>query len=196
MNEEQAFLDAIAAQPGDDTCRLVYADWLDEHDEGSKAAFVRAAVRIRHDMALLSTGLATLPPGWLGSVMGSYAVVLSAWPSNKKVPVIKAVRDATGWGLSESVYAVENLPRRIALTTRKLEGHPFTFRVLMPRKNSGPDESLQRPLLCDEANALAVALRAIGCEVVLAPFVVAGVRKMENPDELPQIVYNHAVNDV
>lgn len=196
MSDEDAFLAKIAAEPGDDTARLVYADWLDEHDAADRAAFVRAAVRIRHDTALLSSGLASMPPGWLGAVMGSYAVTLASWPSHKKVPVIKAIRDATGWGLGETVYAVENLPRRIALTTRKLEGFPFTFRVLMPRRNSGPDESLQRPLMCDEANALAVALRACGCEVVLAPFVVAGVRKTENPDELPQIVYNHAVNDV
>jgi uncharacterized protein (TIGR02996 family) len=194
VNEEDIFLASIAEEPGDDACRLVYADWLDEHAQPEKAAFVRAAVRIRNDMALVSAGLTTLPPGWLGAVMGSYAVTLVRWPSHAKVPVIRAIRDATGWGLGESVYAVENLPRRIALTALKLDGHPFTFRVLMPRKNSGPDESIQRPMLCDEANALGVRLRSLGCEIVLAPFVVAGVPKRENDNELPLIVYNHAVN--
>lgn len=30
---EEAFLAAVVAAPGDDTARLVYADWLDEHDD-------------------------------------------------------------------------------------------------------------------------------------------------------------------
>jgi len=36
MNDEQAFLDAIAAAPGDNTARLVYADWLDDHDAADR----------------------------------------------------------------------------------------------------------------------------------------------------------------
>jgi uncharacterized protein (TIGR02996 family) len=32
VNEREAFLTTIAAQPEDDTPRLVFADWLDEHD--------------------------------------------------------------------------------------------------------------------------------------------------------------------
>lgn len=191
--DEEAFLKAIADQPADDTARLVYADWLDEHGDPDRAAFVRAAVRVRQDTALLSEGMTRLPPGWLGCIMGSYAVTLVSFPAQRKIPTIKAIRDATGWGLAETVYAVENLPRKIALTARKFEGYPFTLRVLMPRKHSGPDESVQRPLLCDEANQLAVALRSFGCEVNVTPFVVASLPRVENPNELPLIVYNHAV---
>lgn len=33
MSDEAAFLEAIKAAPNDDTVRLVYADWLDEHDQ-------------------------------------------------------------------------------------------------------------------------------------------------------------------
>jgi uncharacterized protein (TIGR02996 family) len=33
MNERLAFLRAIRANPDDDTARLVFADWLDEHDD-------------------------------------------------------------------------------------------------------------------------------------------------------------------
>jgi uncharacterized protein (TIGR02996 family) len=41
MSNESAFLAAIAAAPEDDTARLVFADWLDEH--GSRGAeFIRA----------------------------------------------------------------------------------------------------------------------------------------------------------
>jgi uncharacterized protein (TIGR02996 family) len=48
MNEEAALLAAIkASHPDDDTCRLVYADWLDEHDRGGHAAATRLAVELR-----------------------------------------------------------------------------------------------------------------------------------------------------
>lgn len=51
MNEEEALLAAIkAAHPDDDTCRLVYADWLDEHDRGGHAAATRLAVELRRTM--------------------------------------------------------------------------------------------------------------------------------------------------
>jgi uncharacterized protein (TIGR02996 family) len=39
--EADAFLDAIFAAPDDDTSRLVYADWLEEHDHADYAQFIR-----------------------------------------------------------------------------------------------------------------------------------------------------------
>lgn len=45
--DEQAFLAAIKANPRDDTPKLVFADWLDEHDQSAKAAKWRLAVE-RH----------------------------------------------------------------------------------------------------------------------------------------------------
>src|SRR5215210_4229484 len=41
MSDEDALLRAIAATPEDDLPRLVYADWLDEHDQPERAEFVR-----------------------------------------------------------------------------------------------------------------------------------------------------------
>lgn len=41
MSDAGAFLDAIFAQPDDDTPRLVYADWLEEHGQASYARFIR-----------------------------------------------------------------------------------------------------------------------------------------------------------
>lgn len=38
---ERALLAAILAAPGDDTPRLVYADWLDEHGRSEQAAIIR-----------------------------------------------------------------------------------------------------------------------------------------------------------
>jgi uncharacterized protein (TIGR02996 family) len=37
----EAFLQAIHANPEDDTPRLVYADWLEEHGDAARAEFIR-----------------------------------------------------------------------------------------------------------------------------------------------------------
>jgi uncharacterized protein (TIGR02996 family) len=41
MDPADGFLDAICADPDDDTPRLVYADWLEEHGEPERAEFIR-----------------------------------------------------------------------------------------------------------------------------------------------------------
>lgn len=43
MTEREAFIEAIAANPYEDTPRLVFADWLQEHGEEDRAEFVRLA---------------------------------------------------------------------------------------------------------------------------------------------------------
>jgi uncharacterized protein (TIGR02996 family) len=51
MNES-GFLASIVADPGDDTRRLAYADWLDEHDRPERAEIIRvqcALARLRYD---------------------------------------------------------------------------------------------------------------------------------------------------
>jgi uncharacterized protein (TIGR02996 family) len=45
VNEEGSLRAAIVAQPDEDTPRLVYADWLDEHGDPDRAAFIRLRVR-------------------------------------------------------------------------------------------------------------------------------------------------------
>jgi uncharacterized protein (TIGR02996 family) len=44
MSDEAALLLAIHAEPDDDTPRLVYADWLDEHGDPERAGFIRLQV--------------------------------------------------------------------------------------------------------------------------------------------------------
>ncbi len=49
MDHASVFLEAIREAPDDDTPRLIYADWLDDHGgstECARAAFIRAQVRI------------------------------------------------------------------------------------------------------------------------------------------------------
>lgn len=46
MSDEDALLAAIAAHPEEDTPRLVYADWLDEHGQPIRAEFIRVQIAI------------------------------------------------------------------------------------------------------------------------------------------------------
>jgi uncharacterized protein (TIGR02996 family) len=41
VNEREAFLRAICDNPDDDTARLVFADWLQEHGDEARAEFIR-----------------------------------------------------------------------------------------------------------------------------------------------------------
>jgi uncharacterized protein (TIGR02996 family) len=47
MNLEEALLQAIHDSPGDDTPRLVLADWLEEHDQHQRAELLRLQVVLR-----------------------------------------------------------------------------------------------------------------------------------------------------
>lgn len=46
MSDHDALLAAICAEPDEDTLRLAYADWLEEHERADQAAFVRAQVQL------------------------------------------------------------------------------------------------------------------------------------------------------
>jgi len=46
MSDEDALLAAIAAHPDEDTPRLAYADWLDEHGSHTRAEFIRVQVEV------------------------------------------------------------------------------------------------------------------------------------------------------
>lgn len=46
MTDEPALLAAVAARPDDDTPRLVYADWLDDHGRPERAEFIHVQCRL------------------------------------------------------------------------------------------------------------------------------------------------------
>jgi uncharacterized protein (TIGR02996 family) len=46
MTHDEAFLQAIIEAPEDDTPRLIYADWLEEHDQPERAEFIRVQVQL------------------------------------------------------------------------------------------------------------------------------------------------------
>jgi len=47
MSDEDALLAAIAAHPEEDTPRLAYSDWLEEHGEPIRAEFIRVQVAVK-----------------------------------------------------------------------------------------------------------------------------------------------------
>ncbi len=52
MTDRHAFLRVIKDNPADDTPRLVYADWLEEHGESERAQIIRTAVQLEIDMGV------------------------------------------------------------------------------------------------------------------------------------------------
>jgi uncharacterized protein (TIGR02996 family) len=52
VTEEEAFFAAIAANPDDDTPRLVYADWLEEHGDLERAEFIRLDIAHMHNASV------------------------------------------------------------------------------------------------------------------------------------------------
>ncbi len=46
MNQEEAFIEDIAEHPEDDTPRLVFADWLEDHGDEARAEFIRVQCQL------------------------------------------------------------------------------------------------------------------------------------------------------
>jgi uncharacterized protein (TIGR02996 family) len=51
LDEREALVLAVFAQPDDDLPRLVYADWLEEHGEATFAEIIRVQCALAHDTA-------------------------------------------------------------------------------------------------------------------------------------------------
>jgi uncharacterized protein (TIGR02996 family) len=81
-SHESAFLEAILADPDDDSPRLIYADWLDERGDADRAEFIRVQCALHaapaddprrpawrdREAALLTAHEA----GWLGPLRGQF----------------------------------------------------------------------------------------------------------------------------
>jgi len=80
--DEGALLAAMTAAPTDDAPRLVYADWLQERGEETKAEYLRTVVRLIHppeeaaDVARCVALAADLDRGWRHRVGGRFEVML------------------------------------------------------------------------------------------------------------------------
>ena len=70
MTDDEAFVRAVVDRPGDDTPRLVYADWLDEHGD-PRGAYLRAEVawaKARTAGKKLRAAGQALDPVWVARV--------------------------------------------------------------------------------------------------------------------------------
>lgn len=112
MNDEAAFLAAIAAAPGDPTPRLVYADWLEERGD-PRAEFIR----LQHQLADLLDRLPQLRGGfdleWVRSVEVRRDVVLHTFTPEQRRHVTKLVRLHTGMGFGEANAFLAGLPAAV-----------------------------------------------------------------------------------
>ena len=63
MNDEAGFLAAVLAEPDERTALLVYADWLDEHND-PRAEFLRMLAARERDGARLAELYQVLDLGW------------------------------------------------------------------------------------------------------------------------------------
>ncbi len=116
MSDEAAFLAALKANPAEDTTRLVYADWLDEHDQPQRAEYLRLVVAYTlHEGDLAKMGekrllrvAKGLPSEWREDAGSRFSLTLTAFYD--KIRAIKWIRELTGDGLGEAKEASENLP--------------------------------------------------------------------------------------
>ncbi len=117
MSDETTFLTALQANFADDTARLIYADWLDEHEEPAKAEYLRRVVALAQregnlandpEAAPLLNLAEQLPEEWRASAGVRFALVLSGYTD--KILAIRWLREITGDELVEAKEASEHLP--------------------------------------------------------------------------------------
>jgi uncharacterized protein (TIGR02996 family) len=116
MSDEEGFLKAIADDPLDDTNRQVYADWLLERGD-PRGEFLRLHCeinRLRREQEAAQARLTVLTPqmpaDWLGAVFVPFRVVLHRYRYDRKITVIKVIRELTQSGLKEAKDMSEALP--------------------------------------------------------------------------------------
>lgn len=127
MTEDEPFIVGIRAEPLDDLRRLVYADWLDEHDRPAEAEYLRlvaalaatgTAVDPAHPHAVRLLALVPeLEPKWREAVGGRFDLWFDP-PLDiaQKINFIKCVRQVSGMGLHEAKVFSESLPKVLSST--------------------------------------------------------------------------------
>jgi uncharacterized protein (TIGR02996 family) len=101
---DDAFLDALTADPLDDVTRAVYADWLEERGD-SRATYLRA--ELAGDEAALR-GF-QVDEDWAFRAGRRWDVVLRGYPLARKIPVIKTIREFRYIGLAAAKQLSEQV---------------------------------------------------------------------------------------
>jgi uncharacterized protein (TIGR02996 family) len=144
MSDEDAFLAVLKANPADDTTRLVFADWLDEHGEAVKAQYLRAVVDLTRFVGgtaeyaeaavRLYTAATQTDPDWRDAVGSRFDVFLHHYAPGAKIQLVISIREQTGFGLAEAKAMVESVPTPLFswLTFERALYRIVAFRPRMP----------------------------------------------------------------
>jgi len=95
---ETAFLTALDENPLDETTRLVYSDWLEEHGEDRRAAFLRH--KNSCEVNTLARLVADLDEDWCYRAGRRWDVVVTLYPPARKILLIKTIRELRRINLS------------------------------------------------------------------------------------------------
>lgn len=120
MNTERdAFIRRIAEEPDDDTVRLVFADWLEEHGDEARARFIRLQVEV----ARLSSG-----SGHAAELVARIALLFRpAWLLDD-LPALaeRAARTTSGAGTAAIVRLPLEVGREVPVRVRWHRGFAVT----------------------------------------------------------------------
>jgi uncharacterized protein (TIGR02996 family) len=159
MTPEDAFVEAISESPDDDTPRLIFADWLEDHGQPERAEFIRLQLelepirfeidrpRVRELLAREEEMLRLHEEEWLGETV---AAVRAEWAASEP-------------GMYGPFFR-RGLPELVALSLYELsehredllEAHP-TIRELVVLDVQGCADELARCELPDRITTLEVA---------------------------------------
>jgi uncharacterized protein (TIGR02996 family) len=175
MGDEQAFLEHLAADPGDDTTRRVYADWLEDHGD-SRAEYLRLEL----ELAQVTDGepraleleeraakmRADLPPEWIERAGKRFEVWMVDYPSGWTIGTIIMVREVTGLGLKDAKDLVEAAPSCLAVNLSRPVAEQVRDRVRQFQyRRWGSDQELQRPRIVLCPDGAACPLLPVGVEL-------------------------------
>lgn len=121
--DEAAFLKSIADSPTDETVRLIYAAWLEEHGDshGEFARFARLTALLLNVVRELASDRHRLNPAWVGSVDPLFAYVdvrccCVRMPTNVQY---REVELCGGSGDTEEVLALQESLKYVVSSCRR-----------------------------------------------------------------------------
>jgi uncharacterized protein (TIGR02996 family) len=110
-NPADGFLDAIVAEPDNDTHRLIYADWLDDQGDADRAAFIRAQCAL----ANLRSG----DPEWVEHRVREYEL----WRANRDAWLAEAPK----WTYRRNLKFRRGFPAQIQCGGKEYARHGATL---------------------------------------------------------------------
>jgi uncharacterized protein (TIGR02996 family) len=121
MTEDESFIAGIRANPLDDLRRLVYADWLDEHDRSVEADYLRLVAALAttgttvdpaHPDAVQLLALAQrLDDSWREWVGSRFELWFDEIRPDRMISFIKSARAISGKGIAELKEFGARLPK-------------------------------------------------------------------------------------